>query len=147
MNKKPKILIAISASITTLTILLSSCNSSTTNEKIDKEALKPKKVQTEQERNAEIQAGANWLRNAKKEEKPKQISPAPVNRDTQIASIILAASCAGKTGLMPRSEIGSTLKKMLEDKDIEVTRVYEDWNYYWGIAKEMDAVNKTYCLK
>jgi len=146
MNKKPKILIAISASITTLTILLSSCNSST-NEKIDKEALKPKKVQTEQERNAEIQAGANWLRSAKKEEKPNQIAPTPVNRDTQIASIILAASCAGKTGLMPRSEIGSTLKKMLEDKGIDATRVYEDWDYYWGIAKEMDAVNKTYCLK
>jgi len=48
---------------------------------------------------------------------------------------------------MPRSEIGSTLKKMLEDKGIDATEVYGNWDYYWGIAKEMDAVNKTYCLK
>lgn len=147
MNRKIKTLIAVGVSITALTILLSSCNSSTTNNKIDKEALKPEKVQTEEERNAEIQAGANWLRSAKEEKKPIQIAPAPLNRDTQIASIILTASCAGKTGLIPRSKMGSTIKKMLEDKNIDVTRVYEDWNYYSGIAKEMDAVNKTYCLK
>lgn len=147
MNKKSKTLIIFNASITTLTVLLSSCNSSVTNEKINKEALKPKKAQTEQERNAEIQAGANWLRSAKQEKKPKQVISAPVNKDTQIASIILTASCAGKTGLIPRNEMGSTIKKMLEDKNIDVTRVYEDWNYYSGIAKEMDTINKTYCFK
>ena len=88
-----------------------------------------------------------WSKQQERENIPQQVSPAPQNNDTKIASIIVAASCAGKTGLIPRSEVGSTLKKMLDDKGIDSTEVYGNFDYYWGIAKEIDAVNKTYCLK
>jgi len=110
---------------------------------------KPKILQTEQERNAEIQEGANWLRHSKKDEKPQQVAPAPAraNRDTEIASIMVSVSCAGNKGLIPRSQMGSMMKEMFQDKGINSTEVYGNWDYYWGIAKEMDAVNKTYCLK
>ena len=115
----------------------------------DEVSLKPKKLQTEQERNTEIQEGANWLRNSKKEVKPQEVAPAPepANRDTEIASIMVSVSCAGNKGLIPRSQMGSMMKQMFQDKGIDSTEVYGNWDYYWGIAKEMDAVNKTYCLK
>ena len=108
---------------------------------------KPKILQTEQERNAEIQKGANWLRSSKNEVKPQQVAPAPANSDTEIASIMVSVSCAGNKGLIPRSQMGSMMKEMFQDKGIDSTEVYGNWDYYWGIAKEMDAVNKTYCLK
>ena len=115
----------------------------------DEVSLKPMKSQTEQERNAEIQEGANWLRNSKKEVKSQEVAPAPApaNRDTEIASIMVSVSCAGNKGLIPRSQMGSMMKEMFQDKGIDSTEVYGNWDYYWGIAKEMDAVNKTYCLK
>jgi len=71
----------------------------------------------------------------------------PLNKDTRIASIINAVSCAAKTGFMPRNQMGSTMKEMFEKDGINSTEVFENWDHYWGIAKEMDAFNKTYCLK
>lgn len=128
-------------------------NNSTTN--AQKDATKSPAVAEgwEAKRKREL---AEWDKQRKKEEKLEAkvntqqsvpTAPVPQNRDTEIASIILSASCAGKMGLMPRSEIGSTLKKMLEDKGIDATEVYGNWDYYWGIAKEMDKVNQTYCIK
>jgi hypothetical protein len=43
--------------------------------------------------------------------------------------------------------MGSMMKKMFQDKGIDSTEVYGNWDYYWGIAKQIDAVNETYCLK
>jgi hypothetical protein len=132
-------------------LLSSSCSSTTEEPTLNKEnnekTLKTKKPQTEQERNAEIQAGANWLRNSKTEEKPQQIAPIQKNRDTEIASIMVSVSCAGNKGLIPRSQMGSMMKEMFQDKGIDSTEVYGNWDYYWGIAKQMDAANQTYCLK
>jgi len=77
----------------------------------------------------------------------KQIAPKPQVDETEIASIILSVSCAGNKGLVPRSQMGSTIKEMLQSKGIDPEIVYRNWDYYWGIAKEMDTINKTYCLK
>jgi hypothetical protein len=60
---------------------------------------------------------------------------------------MVSVSCAGNKGLIPRSQMGSMMKERFQDKGIDSTEVYGNWDYYWGIAKEMDAVNKTYCLK
>jgi len=77
----------------------------------------------------------------------KQIAPKPQVDETEIASIMLSVSCAGNKGLVPRSQMGSTIKEMLQSKGIDPEIVYKNWDYYWGIAKEMDTINKTYCLK
>jgi hypothetical protein len=77
----------------------------------------------------------------------KQIAPKPQVDETEIASIMLSVSCAGNKGLVPRSQMGSTIKEMLQSKGIDPEIVYRNWDYYWGIAKEMDTINKTYCLK
>jgi len=133
-------------------LLLSSCSSSNTeertlNEENNEKILRTKKPQTDQERYAEIQAGANWLRSSKKEEKPQQTAPIQQNRDTEIASIMVSVSCAGNKGLIPRSQMGSQMKEIFQNKGIDSTKVYGNWDYYWGIAKQIDAVNETYCLK
>ena len=78
---------------------------------------------------------------------PQQVATPPQNRDTEIASIMVSVSCAGNKGLIPRSQMGSMMKEIFQDKGIDSTEVYGNWDYYWGIAKEMDAVNKTYCLR
>ena len=144
-----KALLTFSALFTIL--LSSSCSSSTTEEPVSskesKKEVLEERPQTEQERNAEIQAGANWLRNSKKEQEPQQTALLPQNRDTEIASIMVSVSCAGIKGLIPRSKMGSIMKEMFEGKGINSTEVYGNWDYYWGIAKQIDAVNKTYCLK
>jgi len=88
-----------------------------------------------------------WKKQQEKENAPEQVAPAPANRDTEIASIMVSVSCAGNKGLIPRSQMGSMMKEMFQDKGIDSTEVYGNWDYYWGIAKEMDAVTKTYCLK
>lgn len=90
---------------------------------------------------------AYWKKQQENQKTPEQVAPAPVNRDTEIASIMVTVSCAGNIGLIPRSQMGSRMKEMFQDKGIDSTEVYGNWDYYWGIAKEMDAVNKTYCLK
>lgn len=64
----------------------------------------------------------------------------------QISSTILAVSCGGKEGLIPRSKMGATIKKMLDEKGYNPTKVYNNWDYYWRRAKEMDRVNGTNCL-
>jgi len=88
-----------------------------------------------------------WDKQQEKEINSQQVAPAPQNKDTEIASIMLSVSCAGNKGLIPRSQMGSMMKEMFQDKGIDSTEVYGNWDYYWGIAKEMDVVNKTYCLK
>ena len=82
-----------------------------------------------------------------KENIPQQTVPTSQNKDTEIAAIMVSVSCAGNKGLIPRSQMGSMMKEMFQGKGIDSTEVYGNWDYYWGIAKEMDAVNKTYCLK
>jgi uncharacterized protein YlxW (UPF0749 family) len=88
-----------------------------------------------------------WKKQQEKENIPQQTAPTPQNKDTEVAAIMVSVSCAGNKGLIPRSQMGSMMKEMFQDKGIDSTEVYGNWDYYWGIAKEMDAVNKTYCLK
>jgi hypothetical protein len=88
-----------------------------------------------------------WQKQKEKENIPQQTASTSQNKDTDIAAIMVSVSCAGNKGLIPRSQMGSMMKKMFQDKGIDPTGVYGNWDYYWGIAKEMDAVNKTYCLK
>lgn len=78
---------------------------------------------------------------------PQRTNQLSEDNDAEIASVIVTASCAGKIGLMPRSQMGSALKKMFKERGIDATVVYSNWDYYWGIAKEMDARNQTYCIK
>lgn len=82
-----------------------------------------------------------------KNNSPQQTAPPSQNKDAEIAAIVVTVSCAGNKGLIPRSQMGTTMKEIFRDKGIDSTQVYGNWDYYWGIAKEMDAVNKTYCLK
>jgi len=88
-----------------------------------------------------------WEKPQEKANAPQQTAPTSRNKDTEIASIMVSVSCAGNKGLIPRSQMGSMMKEMFQDKGIDSTEVFENWDYYWGIAKEMDAVNRTYCLK
>jgi len=60
---------------------------------------------------------------------------------------MVSGSCAGNKGLIPRIQMVSMMKEMFQDKEIDSTEVYGNWDYYWSNAKEMDVVNKTYCLK
>lgn len=80
-------------------------------------------------------------------EAPKQTSSIFKNKDTKIASVILTISCAGSKGLIPRNQMGSMMKEMFADEGINFADVNKNWDYYWGLAKEMDTVNNTYCLK
>ena len=88
-----------------------------------------------------------WNKQQEKINTPQQTAPTSQNKDTEVAAIMVSVSCAGNKGLIPRSQMGSMMKEMFQDKGIDSTEVYGNWDYYWGIAKEMDAVNKTYCLK
>ena len=110
-----------------------------------------KKMKEKAEKEAEYYRNKEKIesQNRQQEEanRSKQISSAPQNNETEIASIILSVSCAGDKGFIPRSQMGSTIKEMLQSKGIDSAIVYGNWDYYWGIAKEMDTVNKTYCLK
>jgi hypothetical protein len=83
----------------------------------------------------------------KNEIMPQHAAPTAQNQDTAVASIMVSVSCAGNKGLIPRSQMGSMMKEMFQSKGIDSAEVYGNWDYYWGIAKEMDAVNKIYCLK
>ena len=78
---------------------------------------------------------------------PQKNGTTSKNADTEVAAIMVSVSCAANKGLIPRSQMGSMMKEMFQDKGIDSTEIYGNWDYYWGIAKEMDAVNKTYCLK
>ena len=64
----------------------------------------------------------------------------------KISSTILAVACGAYTGAIPRSKMGENIKKMLADKGYSPTKVYNNWDYYWRRAKEMDRVNGTNCL-
>lgn len=78
---------------------------------------------------------------------PSTYSPQLEDYDrNQISSTILAVSCGGKEGLIPRSKMGANIKKMLDEKGYDSTKVYNNWDYYWRRAKEMDRVNGTNCL-
>jgi hypothetical protein len=89
-----------------------------------------------------------WNKKQEKElAEQKQNIPLSKNKDTEIASVIVSVSCAGNKGLIPRNQMGSMMKDIFDDKGINSTEVFENWDYYWNIAKEMDAFNKTYCLK
>jgi hypothetical protein len=88
-----------------------------------------------------------WDKQQEKNNTPQQTAPTSQNKDTEVAAIMVSVSCAGNKGLIPRSQMGSMMKEMFQDKGIDSKEVYGNWDYYWGIAKEMDAVNKTYCLK
>jgi len=99
---------------------------------------------------------AEWDKQRKKEEKlqekaimqqPVPSAPAPQNRDTEIASIMVSVSCGGSKGLIPRNQMGSMMKEIFKDKGIDSAEVYGNWDYYWGIAKEMDKANQTYCIQ
>jgi len=105
---------------------------------------------------------AEWDKQRKKEEKleakvntQQSVPTAPTaptpptsgSTDTEIASIMLSVSCAGNKGMIPRNQMGSMMKEMFQSKGIDSTEVYGNWDYYWGIAKEMDKVNQTYCIQ
>lgn len=89
----------------------------------------------------------SWYKQQDKTKAHKQTASSTQDNHTEIASIIVSVSCAGNKGLIPRGQMGSMMKEMFQDKGINSTRVYDNWDYYWGLAKEMDSVNKTYCLK
>lgn len=125
-------------------------NQTTNSREINKQSLNSPQSQTEREK--EIKEGAVWLKNAKQGNSDNQSNIRETqsysgNNDTKIASVILTISCAGNKGLIARNQMGSMMKKMFADEGINSTEVYENWDYYWGLAKEMDTVNKTYCLK
>lgn len=88
-----------------------------------------------------------WIKKQEKENISQQVLPATQNADAKIASIIVTVTCAGNKGLIPRSQMGPTMKRMFRDERINSTDVYENWDYYWGIAKEMDTVSKFHCIK
>jgi len=93
-----------------------------------------------------------WNRKQEKElaeqnQNPSASASSTGNSDTEIASVIVSVSCAGSKGLIPRSKMGSTMKQIFDDKGIDSSQVFDKWNYYWNIAKEMDSYNKTNCLK
>ena len=68
-------------------------------------------------------------------------------RRNQVASMMVAVACGGSKGLMPRNQMGSMLKQMLESKGINANEVFNNWDYYWSRATEMDKFNQTYCIK
>ena len=103
---------------------------------------KPKKID-----NSSVFVRDEYAQKYKKQVQPEVLAPRSQSNDTEIASVIVSASCAGKSGLILRSEMGSMMKSMFNDKGIDSTAVFDNWDYYWNIAKEMDAYNKTYCLK
>ena len=67
---------------------------------------------------------------------------------TKAASSIVAAACAGsQIGVVPRGQIGELLKQLLEKQGIEPKKVFNNWEYYWSRARQVDKVNGTNCLQ
>lgn len=144
------VFLILGLSIFVLTAML---NKSTTNAQKDSTKSPAVAEGWEAKRKREL---AEWDKQRKKEEKlqekvitqqPVPTAPVPQNRDTEIASIMLSVSCAGNKGMIPRNQMGSMMKEMFQSKGIDATEVYGNWDYYWGIAKEMDKVNQTYCIQ
>lgn len=125
-------------------------NQTTNSRETNKQTLNAPQSQTEREK--EIKEGANWLKNVKQGNSDNQSNIRETqsysgNSDTKIASIILSVSCAGREGLIPRSQMKFYLKQQFDNNGIDLTYVYKNWDFYWNIAKQMDSVNNTYCLK
>lgn len=77
---------------------------------------------------------------------PNNLSGTEKERN-RISATILSVACGARVGALDRNKMGETIKQMLSSKGIDPTSVYDNWDYYWSRAKEMDAYNKTYCLK
>lgn len=134
--------IASVAGITALSVYLLTAVSINSKQELSTQPVKEDAWEARLKRDQE-----EWNKKQKQELESQPSASIPRNNDTEIASVIVSVSCAGSKGLIPRSQMGSMMKQIFKDKGIDSTEVYGNWDYYWGIAKEMDAHNQTYCIK
>jgi len=60
--------------------------------------------------------------------------------------VILMASCLGKQGAIPRSKMGDYIAAAVEKQGISRAELFDNWDKYWGYAKEAEKRNRTSCL-
>ncbi len=82
---------------------------------------------------------------------PSTYEPTPVasslpDRST-VGAIILSVACGSQTGLVSRSETGSQIKSLLESEGINPQVVYDNWDYYYSRAKEMNDFKGYSCVQ
>ncbi len=67
---------------------------------------------------------------------------------TKAASALVAAACIGsQLGIIPRNQAGGLAKQLMEKQGIDPQRVFNNFDYYWSRAKEVDRANGTKCLQ
>ena len=60
--------------------------------------------------------------------------------------VILMASCMGKNGNIPRSKMGDYIAAAVEEQGMSRQELFNNWDKYWGYAKDAEKRNGTSCL-
>jgi hypothetical protein len=126
MNKK--ILYSFSGILSIVALILSSCATTSSFDSEDqqppqKDVTIPKKVN-----NNDLEIG-------------KQLA-----KNMATGEIILMASCLGKQGAIPRDKMGDYISAAVEKQGITRQELFDNWDKYWGFAKEAEKRNRTSCL-
>lgn len=60
--------------------------------------------------------------------------------------VILMATCMGKNGNIPRSKMGDYIAAAVEEQGMSRQELFDNWDKYWGYAKDAEKRNGTSCL-
>ena len=78
---------------------------------------------------------------------PKQLDVGKeIAKNMATGEVILAASCLGKNGNIPRSRMGDYIAAAVEEQGISRQELFNNWDKYWGYAKDAEKRNGTSCL-
>ena len=69
------------------------------------------------------------------------------SQSNEIASVILSVACGARTGIVPRWSMGTKIREILESNGFSANDVYNNWEFYWQIAKGMNQRGKLNCIK
>lgn len=69
-----------------------------------------------------------------------------VAQNMVIGETILMASCLGRDGSIPRDSMDDYIAAALEKQGISRQELSDNWDKYWGYAKDAEKRNRTSCL-
>ncbi len=69
-----------------------------------------------------------------------------IAKDMAAGEVILMASCLGKEGAIPREKMGDYIAAALARQGISRQELFDNWDRYFGYAKEAEKRNRTSCL-
>jgi len=103
---------------------------------------------SEQQKSAEVKSppSANEVSD-KSAPPPKQLDVGKeLAKNMATGEVILMASCMGKNGNIPRSRMGDYIAAAVEEQGISRQELFNNWDKYWGYAKDAEKRNGTSCL-